>query len=791
MKKRNLLVFIIALCILNLNAQLKPAQYLIHSNEVAAMMRNDGAMFTIEESSNPIGSFKVPFAGLATPSSIFNCSLLISGVDSDESKFVVGDLYTPKYNPGPLGDLQELTYEEMLNYNKIWSVYGQEIIMHIDDYKKDGVINVKLNNIFAWPGRGNQFFKNYNGFEIPDIDLAPFYDIDKNGIYNPDKGDYPKVESVSEELIPASIHWTVFHKSSKDVDNIKFEVGLTSWTFNCDNSILNRTIFNNYKIVNRSDKDLEDLSICMFIDPDLGCYTDDYFGSFESLNASYWYNSDNVDGEGTSDSCSNRILTYKGNTPVQSFIFLNKKLESFVAEIYDFNGPWLPDLYNNTIGKPGGNNIINPKTNKVTKIMYPGLPTDTSTWSILSEKGLIYVDVRGYNSTFIEELKSQKSVSVDLAYVFHHHPDSSNLQNVLLARDQLIELQNIYNSNFKLTCSSDNCKEECVWPGDTDNNGLVDYFDAVNIYKTVGEQGSKRNDFWEWQAQKSLPWNKKFSSGLNLKYADADGDGEVSSVEDIEVIVHNESKTHGIYNIPIQECKSGPELKVISTRDTVFKSSFLPIEIKLINRNKNFQGISFEFKVDSSFAYFVKFPDTRIWKDNNISQYNYSRIFQNLENREYFLGQYVYFNDKLSNQLPLDTVIWRSVVFKRPSSTNFSKNYFDVEICNARMYFEDGSVDTLGSNKVRLYLTPNGLVDIKNKYEIEIFPNPATNIIILVSEVPMRKLEILSLQGQVIKIAKCNSESYEFNIADLQSGCYILNIHTEIGIVKKKFVKSF
>ncbi len=784
--KKSILI-LLGLLTIYVNAQIIPANYLIYSNQIAAIMKNDGSMFTTGGGNNAKGSFQVPFKGTTSPSSIFNASLLISGKDNNENIFLVGDLYTPKYNPGPLGSLQKLSYEDMLNYNKIWSVYGQEIISHIEDYKKDGIINIKINNIYAWPAKGNPFFRNYNGFEIPDIDLAPFFDNDKNGIYNPDKGDYPKIESVTEESIPASIHWTIFHKNSNEDDNIKFEVGLTSWTFNCENSILNRTLFNNYKIINRSDKNLKDLLISLYIDPDLGCYTDDYLGCFESLNASYWYNSDNIDGEGTTDSCSYGVIPYKGNPPVQSLQFLNKNLYSYVIQEGFISPITISDFYYYFNGTPKGIPIINLKTGKSTKIMYTGLPSDTSNWSMLVEKGITEIDPRAYNSIFIKNLKSDEYESIDIAYTFHHHPDSNNIQNVNLAKKEINDVKDLYNINFKGTCLIEDCNEGCVWSGDTDNNGIVNYLDAVNIFRSVGEKGSKRNDFWEWQAHKSLPWNKSFSSGLNFKYADADGDGEIRDSSDLALLMHNEFKTHGIFSTPIDDCRYGSDFTFKSLRDS-FLNTFVSFNLFLIPKKKNFQGISLELKIDSSYAHSNGLNSNfKIWKDNNISTYSYIKKYPSSGFN--YLSQAVYFNKEKNNQLSIDTITWNFAVFKRPININFTRNYFDIEVCNALMYFEDGTIDTLGSSKFRLYLRLTDIDNEINSTEVNLFPNPTSDIVNIVSESPIKNIELLNLQSQVLNKVKCNTNNLELDISHLNSGIYIIDVKLKGGSVKRRIIK--
>lgn len=91
-------------------------------------------------------------------------------------------------------------------------------------------------------------------------------------------------------------------------------------------------------------------------------------------------------------------------------------------------------------------------------------------------------------------------------------------------------------------CSRDTSN---VWPGDTDNNGIANYIDLLNIGLAHGSTGPTRLDnSLDWYGRKALPWVNSFRDGTNYKHADANGDGVVDDA-DLEVLDLNYGKIRG------------------------------------------------------------------------------------------------------------------------------------------------------------------------------------------------------------------------------------------------------
>jgi hypothetical protein len=82
-----------------------------------------------------------------------------------------------------------------------------------------------------------------------------------------------------------------------------------------------------------------------------------------------------------------------------------------------------------------------------------------------------------------------------------------------------------------------------------------------------------------------------------------------------------------------------------------------------------------------------------------------------------------------------------------------------------------------------------GINELKSSLSIEVYPNPATNNIIV--EVPQgSEIEILNIQGQMINSVETNTNKVNIDISSFPKGMYILEVKTLTGSEVRKFVKE-
>lgn len=145
-----------------------------------------------------------------------------------------------------------------------------------------------------------------------------------------------------------------------------------------------------------------------------------------------------------------------------------------------------------------------------------------------------------------------------------------------------------------------------VWPGDINNNGIVNNVDVLYWAIANDSRGEARpNASTDWVGQ-DLPttvWADTFPNGLNYAYADCNGDGVVNAA-DRNLIERNFGLVHGDV-IPDEfatgEPTSDPTLLLSSDTTTVPPRGTLNADLSLgteMDSISNFYGIAFTVVYD-------------------------------------------------------------------------------------------------------------------------------------------------------------------------------------------------
>ena len=170
-------------------------------------------------------------------------------------------------------------------------------------------------SILQWPGNFNidlDYTQTY------DFNLAPFYDRNSDGVYNPADGDYPWYDLTNQIDCRTSRRvtlygdfnmWWVFNDKGNihtetSGDPIGMEIKAQAFAF-ATNDEVNSMTFYNYELINRSYYTLNNTYFAVWVDSDIGCSEDDYVGCDVQRGLSYQYNADAND-----DGCQYAIQGY-------------------------------------------------------------------------------------------------------------------------------------------------------------------------------------------------------------------------------------------------------------------------------------------------------------------------------------------------------------------------------------------------------------------------------------------------------------------------------------------------
>ncbi len=313
----------------------------LNINNVRALINAYGNMWY----DGSIARYNIPRDGNSTP--LFCAALWIGGTDVNDQLRIAALRFGSEgddYWPGPLkiDGTADVSLEVCNYYDKHFKISQEEVrsFMSMFDYPTDGgtpqptrldPANVP-DVIKEWPAHGN--FANQSHY------LAPFCDVDGDGEYKWENGDYPYYD-FDNELCPRTLKaalapgenytpkptmedsagivhggllsdqvlkgdqtiWWVFN----DMGNVHTESGgaaigmeirAQAFAFSTNNEINNMTFYS-YEIINRSTYELRNTYFSQWVDPDLGYGFDDFVGCDVKRGLGYCYNGTSSDGIGT------------------------------------------------------------------------------------------------------------------------------------------------------------------------------------------------------------------------------------------------------------------------------------------------------------------------------------------------------------------------------------------------------------------------------------------------------------------------------------------------------------
>ena len=273
--------------------------------------------------------YYIPANGSAT--SLFAGSLWIAGVDVNNQlkcaalrfRQVGNDYYT---GPLTVDGKASITPETCAKWDKIFKITRAEVDEFLGAFDSN---TGALKEGYEIPS----IIKNWPATRADDDPegiayyLAPFYDADGDGEYNPNSGDYPyyditnelchtKIPTMEEEVY-GTMHgsiladqvlkgdqtlWWIFNdKGAAHTESggqaIGIEVRAQAFAFATNDEINNMTFYS-YEIINRSTYTLTGTYFSPWTDVDLGYGWDDYVGCDVARGLGYGYNGSAIDGSG-------------------------------------------------------------------------------------------------------------------------------------------------------------------------------------------------------------------------------------------------------------------------------------------------------------------------------------------------------------------------------------------------------------------------------------------------------------------------------------------------------------
>ncbi len=332
------------------------------------------------------------------PSSLFAGAVWIGGIDAQNQLKVAAATYRQSgndYFPGPLDENGTTNADICNQWDRHFEVLGSEIDSFLRLFEASGGSlspNQIPKGVLNWPAYGNPYFP-----QVGNRNMAPFEDADGNGYYDPTGGDYPVIDQTCQKKTYADqMIWWVYNDNGNihtetGAINIGMEIQALAFAFKTNDAVNDMTFYK-YRLFNKATLPLDSCYMGKWVDPDLGCYTDDYIGCDIETGLGITYNANAADAA----SCA---LNY-GNQPpyigvdyfqgpfdengnrlsMTSFLYYNNDFSMIgnpenASDYYGYlSGTWkdgTPFTY--------GGNAYGGTT--PTKYVFPDDPSDPSGWS--------------------------------------------------------------------------------------------------------------------------------------------------------------------------------------------------------------------------------------------------------------------------------------------------------------------------------------------------------------------------------------------------------------------------
>ncbi|MEZ4799422.1 MAG: T9SS type A sorting domain-containing protein [Flavobacteriales bacterium] len=283
-------------------------------NNVKARIETGGSMWQDRATSR--AAYEVPKGGGV--SAIYSGALWMGGVSPDQQLKLAAVTFRADGNdfwPGPLTNdgTAEVSEAVCTAYDKFFISERQDAQLHRAYFDcvlagGDDCIDYSIPSYFYdYPALGDVSLGQ-------DLYLAPFYDYDGSGFYEPENGDYPWYDFLKEidcktrtreSVVPLfgdqTYYWIFNDKGNVHTESngqpIGMEVRAQAFAFTTNDEINNMTFYN-YVLINQGSQTLTETYFGSWVDSDLGYSADDYVGCDVQRGLGYCYNGDGNDEAG-------------------------------------------------------------------------------------------------------------------------------------------------------------------------------------------------------------------------------------------------------------------------------------------------------------------------------------------------------------------------------------------------------------------------------------------------------------------------------------------------------------
>ncbi len=344
---------------------------------------------------------------------------------------------------------------------------------------------------------------------------------------------------------------------------------------------------------------------------------------------------------------------------------------------------------------------------------------------------------------------------------------------------------------------------DCMWPGDTDTNKVVNNLDLLNIGLVFDSLSPERpNASLDWVAQANYNWGGNVGgTNVNRKHVDCDGDGFITN-DDTLAITLNWGEMHeftGADDVQFSNPDNPQDGITLMAPfyvqpDTLIENESYALPIILGEEGseaENVYGIGFTLEYDSSI---IVVGSASVGYDGWLGTVNedllaIQKTFVSPGRIDIGMTRV----DKISmngfGQIGVLYITIEDDVLLRADNDS-RENGLEVafNITNVRIIDSNGQeVPIVPMETTTIVESPVRTNDINWDEYIQLAPNPVDDVLYLTTKnIEIETLKLFSISGELLMESTARNLINEINTSHLNPGMYLLKVRTDLGVMVKR-----
>jgi hypothetical protein len=334
-----------------------------------------------------------------------------------------------------------------------------------------------------------------------------------------------------------------------------------------------------------------------------------------------------------------------------------------------------------------------------------------------------------------------------------------------------------------------------VWPGDADNNHIVDNNDLLPIGLGYGSSGTARLSVTNnWQEQSSIDWTNFFSgyaSPVNYKYADCNGDGVINALDTVAILL-NFNLTHAKTSTPPTWRSGLPSIIPVLSRQNFVNGDTFTVAFVMGDTSlpaNHVYGIAFTynfdpFVIDSAYTSMVY---TSSWFGSSTDRIAISKAFGSQGQIKIALTR-IDHNTRSGN----GTLCYSAFKITTDNISGSIDQLYQNFGYISDITVVDSTGDSIpmngGTDTSLVHYYPLGISTVAER-TIRVVPNPANAMIAVSTDDVISDIRITDINGQTVNdYSNIHSRTLNIDISTYVDGLYFVQVRTTRGVKTVKLL---